>query len=258
MTAKVIKVVLVFNVLATFTASASGAHGEANACVVNPASGGTEQVRSCSDSTSLLQAQVRTHSTGGGQTSQSSRKSTIEESNAREEVTGKEEAKDEDKEDELEEDKEQDVTGTVCSRKGKLTVTVVKASGVVDKDWFSGESDPYVTVTVNCDHQDKKCEGSKETSVVKNSANPTWNQDFIFDNLNKLYKVCFVMKDSDTAAKDDYIGEKCLHCFYGHFDDIFANGEKTYSLTGQTYRAVHEGDFKGWDELTVKLKWQQS
>jgi len=241
MTAKVIKVLLVIRVFATFTSLASGALGEANGCVVNPASGGTEQVQSCSDSTSLLQAQIRTHATGGGQTSQSSsRKYIAEERNAREEVAGKEEAEDEGKDDELEEDEEQ-----VAKRwKGKLTVTVVKATGVIDEDW-SGKSDPYVLVKVNCNKKNSITCQNKETKEVSDTANPTWNEELIFDDFkySGLKSVCFKMYDADVGI-DDWLGP---HIPCANLDELWANGgEKTYNLTG--------GD--GWDTLTVKLKWQ--
>jgi len=357
-------VILVWLVLVSLAASISGAQGEADGCVVNPASGGTEQVQSCSDSTSLLQGGLRTRSAGEGETSQSSsRKHTAEESHAKEEVAGEEEAEDEDEEDEVEQDEEDEEneedddflqegndeveekrencvwkrsgSGSKCEKtcrktascygfkassgvgrsrrrctfyesgggdgeaclarckmpagkacdgyaevfsgascapgcavgltvsvdtpapkslsckdgaltptpdytcvdaaaKGKLTVTVVKASNLEDEDWMSGDSDPYVIVDLN---------GKKEqTGVVKNSNNPTWNHEITYEVSSQNDKLSFHVWDEDSAAMDDDLGATTADLA----EVIQKGGEKTYDLS----LAPSQGT------LTVKLKFQ--
>ena len=53
------------------------------------------------------------------------------------------------------------------SASGKLTVTVVKASNLMDEDWMPGELDPYMIVKLS----DKACDSCR-TATVESSNNP--------------------------------------------------------------------------------------
>jgi len=55
---------------------------------------------------------------------------------------------------------------------GRLVVTVREARGLVNKDWFGFESDPYCTVLIG--------EESFQTQTVRDNTNPSWNESFSF------------------------------------------------------------------------------
>jgi len=267
MTVKVILVLMAFNVLVTEAASASGTHGEANGCIDNSASGGGEQIQSCSfkphskakKAKALLQAQVRTRSAGGGQTSQSfsgnlSRGDREQEENSFERV------------------------------QGTFTVTVVKAS-VEGRDWF-GASDPFVAVRFGRIRW-KYGRWSKKTfkqwgklcksPIVWNNDNPVWNHECIFHNppafresLEKVKPVLHIaVFDVDRGASPDFLGEPSFDCWdtskNGCEDcsipckelvELFQKGgERTYDLDLWN-QASYFTDDKVVGKIAVKLKFK--
>lgn len=305
MTAKVIMVLVVFNVLVTEAASASGANSEEDECIVIPASGGSEQIRSCSDSTSLLQAQVRAHSEEGGQMSEdSSSQDDDEESRrrGRRRRYGKKchlptEGMACDKYGSSEQCEKYgrqchlptsfqypDSCAPACSKglvpsadnappasvscdpdtgklskplkytcvdataKGKLTVTIVKASGLKSRDWF-GDSDPYVIVKLNGNQCD-----SCRTATVDDSNSPSWNHEINFDISSQKDKLTFEVYDDDTAAVDDELGTVDSSTAAALREVVQKGGEKTYDFPLSGYIGLSGG--LGTGSLTVKLKFQ--
>jgi len=292
MTAKVIMVLVVFNVLVTEAASASGAHSEEDECIVIPASGGSEQIRSCSDSTSLLQAQVRAHSEEGGQMSEdSSSQDDDEESRrrGRRRRYGKKchlptEGMACDRYGSPTSFQYPDSCAPACSKglvpsadnappasvscdpdtgkmskplkytcvdataEGKLTVTIVKASGLKDRDW-AGDSDPYVIVKLNGNQCD-----SCRTATVDNSNSPSWNHEINFDISSQKDKLTFDVYDDDTAAMDDALGTVDSSAAAALREVVQKGGEKTYDFPLNSFLGASGG--LGTGSLTVKLKFQ--
>eukprot|EP01063_Lacrimia_lanifica_P036170 TRINITY_DN7108_c0_g2_i1.p1 TRINITY_DN7108_c0_g2~~TRINITY_DN7108_c0_g2_i1.p1 ORF type:complete len:1404 (+),score=410.65 TRINITY_DN7108_c0_g2_i1:58-4269(+) len=93
-----------------------------------------------------------------------------------------------------------------------VTVTVVSASGLEDKDTFGGDSDPYAILEVpGCDQ--------KKTPMVDGTSEPEWNFDAKYDvtkipghgpEKTLMVKVT-VMDDDGKALSDDFLGETFLN-----------------------------------------------
>lgn len=90
---------------------------------------------------------------------------------------------------------------------GVLTVKVVKASHLADKD-LMGKTDPYVKLELEQDNliRDKDY-GYQKTSVKQGDVNPVWNESFNF-NIPTLDNMVLTLRvyDSDIGSKDDKAG----------------------------------------------------
>merc|ERR1711865_800439 len=91
---------------------------------------------------------------------------------------------------------------------GELTVVVVKASNLADKD-LAGKTDPYVILELEQDNilRDKDY-GTQRTTTKKGDCNPEWNETMTFniptlDNMELSVKVY-----DDDLGRDDKCG-KC-------------------------------------------------
>ena len=87
--------------------------------------------------------------------------------------------------------------------KGILTIFLPMARGLTIADSMSSSSDPYVEIVFP--------DGKKRTTkTIEKTLNPIWNyQDkYRIDLLKEDYKpIHFIVKDQDTGAIDDTLGE---------------------------------------------------
>ncbi|KAL3904140.1 MAG: hypothetical protein SGARI_005055, partial [Bacillariaceae sp.] len=91
----------------------------------------------------------------------------------------------------------------------KLTVTLVKAVNLLDQG--SDIADPYVTLTLKADHRgfrNDKEYGGYTSSTKSNQKNPSWNETFVWEDVESLKNLELSLKvmDKDTSSKDDKLG----------------------------------------------------
>mmetsp|Transcript_46607 Transcript_46607/g.107643 ORF Transcript_46607/g.107643 Transcript_46607/m.107643 type:complete len:297 (+) Transcript_46607:60-950(+) len=98
--------------------------------------------------------------------------------------------------------------------KNSLAVRILDASGLRDADGFlGGKSDPYVHLTLT-DAKGYKVGKPQQTTVKEEAgADPSWNEDFMFENLEKpsSYRLRLDVYDKDRYTRDDALGSYVLH-----------------------------------------------
>ncbi len=102
---------------------------------------------------------------------------------------------------------------------GKAIIKVVRAKELEKKDVFN-KSDPYVIIKYNNEEF--------KTSVVKNTLNPSWEQDIELD-LSRAHKtIRFVLYDWERIGNDDLLGK--IDISISDLVQNTANGPKWYKL----------------------------
>eukprot|EP01012_Entosiphon_sulcatum_P034173 TRINITY_DN4329_c0_g1_i1.p1 TRINITY_DN4329_c0_g1~~TRINITY_DN4329_c0_g1_i1.p1 ORF type:complete len:546 (+),score=37.62 TRINITY_DN4329_c0_g1_i1:106-1743(+) len=90
------------------------------------------------------------------------------------------------------------------SGQGQIKVRVVRAEGLKDADKVGGGSDPYVIVKVGTQMQ--------KTSVINNTQNPVWNEEFTFNVATanggtvSSDRISCEVYDKDNVGKGDPLG----------------------------------------------------
>lgn len=88
--------------------------------------------------------------------------------------------------------------GTIQIRQ-RLIIQVVEARNLVQTGVFSGTSDPYVEIALHSKQsfkQQKKPRHFAKTERMRNTRNPVWNKEFIFDgNQDEFYALGLDVKD---------------------------------------------------------------
>ena len=82
---------------------------------------------------------------------------------------------------------------------GELTVNIERARGLPRMDTF-GSADPFVSITCG--------KGTRyKTKVIKNTLNPTWNEEFIYNVEDSARELKMVLYDWSLTKEEDFIGQ---------------------------------------------------
>ena len=109
---------------------------------------------------------------------------------------------------------------------GLLRISNLSANHLAAQDWFSGKSDPYVTLYV-ADEHDTAISDKMQTDVKEATLNPEWNSIFSFDVQSKegAFLVAEVW-DFNKVKKSDFLGRVKIP-----LGDV-VDGHHTFNLHG--------------------------
>merc|ERR1719461_1319309 len=123
---------------------------------------------------------------------------------------------------------------------GMLSVLVVKATNVDNKDGKDGVSDPYVELDLKGNYK------KENTQWKQDDANPVWNERFqlLVDNAKEDVLKATIW-DHDKFMFDDKVGTVCVPII----DICNANGKlrKEYDVVGSEIGCKLELEFKYWE-----------
>ncbi|KAL5005295.1 hypothetical protein ScPMuIL_018751 [Solemya velum] len=86
-----------------------------------------------------------------------------------------------------------------------LRIKVIAGSNLAKKDIF-GASDPYVRITLYRGNKDTGALDFKNTTTIKKTLNPRWNEEFLFRVNPRDNVVLFEVFDSNRVTRDDFLG----------------------------------------------------
>ena len=122
--------------------------------------------------------------------------------------------------------------------KGILTIFLPMAQGLTIADSMSSSSDPYVEIVFP--------DGKKRTTkTIEKTLNPIWNyQDkYRIDLLKEDYKpIHFIVKDQDTGAIDDTLGEVKVEWMELFLNPLLWNVNKVFRLEGKQVKGQSLGE----------------
>ena len=122
--------------------------------------------------------------------------------------------------------------------KGILTIFLPMARGLTIADSMSSSSDPYVEIVFP--------DGKKRTTkTIEKTLNPIWNyQDkYRIDLLKEDYKpIHFIVKDQDTGAIDDTLGEVKVEWMELFLNPLLWNVNKIFRLEGKQVKGQSLGE----------------
>ena len=122
--------------------------------------------------------------------------------------------------------------------KGILTIFLPMARGLTIADSMSSSSDPYVEIVFP--------DGKKRTTkTIEKTLNPIWNyQDkYRIDLLKEDYKpIHFIVKDQDTGAIDDTLGEVKVEWMELFLNPLLWNVNKVFRLEGKQVKGQSLGE----------------
>ena len=122
--------------------------------------------------------------------------------------------------------------------KGILTIFLPMAQGLTIADSMSSSSDPYVEIVFP--------DGKKRTTkTIEKTLNPIWNyQDkYRIDLLKEDYKpIHFIVKDQDTGAIDDTLGEVKVEWMELFLNPLLWNVNKIFRLEGKQVKGQSLGE----------------
>lgn len=122
--------------------------------------------------------------------------------------------------------------------KGILTIFLPMARGLTIADSMSSSSDPYVEIVFP--------DGKKRTTkTIEKTLNPIWNyQDkYRIDLLKEDYKpIHFIVKDQDTGAIDDTLGEVKVEWIELFLNPLLWNVNKIFRLEGKQVKGQSLGE----------------
>ena len=122
--------------------------------------------------------------------------------------------------------------------KGILTIFLPMARGLTIADSMSSSSDPYVEIVFP--------DGKKRTTkTIEKTLNPIWNyQDkYRIDLLKEDYKLIhFIVKDQDTGAIDDTLGEVKVEWMELFLNPLLWNVNKIFRLEGKQVKGQSLGE----------------
>lgn len=122
--------------------------------------------------------------------------------------------------------------------KGILTIFLPMARGLTIADSMSSSSDPYVEIFF----PDGK---KRSTKTIEKTLNPIWNyQDkYRIDLLKEDYKpIHFIVKDQDTGAIDDTLGEVKVEWMELFLNPLLWNVNKIFRLEGKQVKGQSLGE----------------
>ena len=129
--------------------------------------------------------------------------------------------------------------------KGILTIFLPMARGLTIADSMSSSSDPYVEIVFP--------DGKKRTTkTIEKTLNPIWNyQDkYRIDLLKEDYKpIHFIVKDQDTGAIDDTLGEVKVEWMELFLNPLLWNVNKIFRLEGKQVKGQSLG------EIYIQMKY---
>ena len=122
--------------------------------------------------------------------------------------------------------------------KGILTIFLPMARGLTIADSMSSSSDPYVEIVF----PDVK---KRATKTIEKTLSPIWNyQDkYRIDLLKEDYKpIHFIVKDQDTGAIDDTLGEVKVEWMELFLNPLLWNVNKIFRLEGKQVKGQSLGE----------------
>ena len=118
-----------------------------------------------------------------------------------------------------------------------LTVNVIEARDLKPMD-YDGTSDPYVIL---------QCAGQKiESSYIKNTLNPVWNESYTFDITRRDENLRVVVMDRDQMKSDDFEGAVTIHL--RDLDDQLKH-DNWYQLQAENPKEPWQG------KIRIELQW---
>eukprot|EP00536_Pseudo-nitzschia_multiseries_P008968 jgi/Psemu1/306176/fgenesh1_kg.239_\ len=131
---------------------------------------------------------------------------------------------------------------------GVLSVTVVKATNLADKD-LMGMTDAYIKLEIEQDNFIRDVDyGFQKTSTKSGDLNPVWDETFSFTlpTLDNMVLTCKVM-DADVGSSDDKAG-KCR---------IKLEEEELSSSPKRIEKCVDFNLLSANGELTLDIAWEE-
>ena len=95
------------------------------------------------------------------------------------------------------------------SIKKPLYINIVSAGGLRAGN-LSGQSDPYVLINAQSSVDRKAKRYVVQTSVIKKTLIPTWNQKLLLPGIDSTYRLTFTVIDFDFLSPDDFLGQAAL------------------------------------------------